>query len=49
MEARIAIAESLAVELDQDLTPEFLAAVDKVIAQLWLRGFKVVRLTGDEE
>ena len=49
MEARIATAESLAQELDMDMSPEFLEAVDKFLAQLWMRGFKIVALTGDEE
>lgn len=47
-EARVAMAESLAQELEQDLTPDFMKASDRVLAQLWMRGFKVVPLTRDE-
>ena len=48
MEARIAIAESLAQELDMDMSPGLLDAVDQFLAQLWMRGYKVVVVTGDE-
>jgi len=28
--------------MDLDLTPDFLAAIDKVLAQLWMRGYAVL-------
>lgn len=48
-DARMATAEALAQELDLDMTPEFLVAIDKFIAQLWMRGFKIVPVTNDEQ
>lgn len=44
-ETRIAIAEVLGHELDMDLSPEFLAGVDKFLANLWFSGFKIVPLS----
>jgi hypothetical protein len=43
MDARIAMAESIAEEMDMDLSPEFLEATDKVLVQLYLRGYLVTR------
>jgi len=37
MGAREALAEALAGELDMDLTPEFLAATDRVLISIILR------------
>jgi hypothetical protein len=44
--ARLAFAEVLSNELGIDLTPEFLAAVDRVLIGLWLAGFKIEPLEG---
>ena len=41
MDARTAFADSLAAELDVDLSPEFMMATDKVLIQLYLRGYVV--------
>jgi hypothetical protein len=46
MDARTAVAESLAQELDQDMSPEFMAASDKFLMQLYLRGY-IVTLAPD--
>jgi hypothetical protein len=42
MDARTALADALAAELDMDLTPEFVAATDRVLMRLWLHGFAVL-------
>lgn len=41
MGAREALAEALAGELDMDLTPEFLAATDRVLIRLYMSGYIV--------
>jgi hypothetical protein len=39
MDARTAFASSLAEELDKDMTPEFVAACDKVLMRLYMYGY----------
>ena len=39
MDARTAFAESITQEMDMDLSPELMAACDKALMQLWLRGY----------
>lgn len=41
MDARHALADALGAELDVDLTPEFLAATDRVLVRLYLHGYIV--------
>lgn len=41
MDARTAFADALAAELDLDLSPEFMAASDRVLVRLWLHGYTV--------
>ena len=48
MDARIAFAESFAQEMDMDLSPEFMAACDKALIQLWLRGYAVLPAPDEE-
>jgi hypothetical protein len=40
--ARHAFATALANELDLDLTDEAMAGIDRILAALWLLGFKIV-------
>ena len=47
--ARIVLAEALSEELDMDMTPEFLAACDKLLARLWLAGFTVLPVPDKQE
>jgi len=42
MAAREAFATALANELDLDLNEDVMAAIDRVLAALWLLGFKIV-------
>ena len=42
MNAREALADALAAELDLDITPEFMMATDKVLIRLYLHGYAVV-------
>ena len=46
MEARRAFAIALANELDLDLNEQVMAAIDRVLAALWLLGFKIVSHDG---
>jgi hypothetical protein len=46
MEARQAFAVALANELDLDLDEQAMAAIDRVLAALWLLGFKIVSRHG---
>ena len=46
MEARRAFAIALANELDIDLNEQVMAAIDRVLAALWLLGFKIVSHDG---
>ena len=48
MEARQAFAIALANELDLDLNEQVMAAIDRVLAALWLLGFKIVSHNGDQ-
>lgn len=48
MTAREALADALAAELDADLTPEFLAATDKVLIRLYLHGYTVTPTVDDD-
>jgi len=41
MDARQAVAESLAVELGVDLAPAFFEIVDRLLVQMYLRGYVV--------
>jgi len=38
---RLALAESLSAELDIDMSPKLLAATDRLLVQLWLRGVRL--------
>jgi hypothetical protein len=49
MDARTAVAESLAQELDQDMSPEFMAASDTFLIQLYLRGYIVTPAPDEAE
>jgi hypothetical protein len=42
MDARQAFATAIANELDLDLTDEAMAAIDRILAALWLLGYRVV-------
>ena len=42
LDARHAFAEALAVELDLDMSPEYLAACDRVLMRLWIAGYAVL-------
>jgi hypothetical protein len=44
MDARTALAETLSELLELDLDPDMMAAVDLVLAALYLRGFIIVPL-----
>ncbi len=44
MNARQAVAEALSAELNTDMTPEFMIAIDKFLAQLYLFGFLVTEI-----
>ena len=46
---RIALAETLAAELDMDLTPNFLRATDRVLARLWLHGYAVLPVPDEKD
>ena len=48
MDARTAFAEAIAQEMDMDLSPEFMAACDKALIQLWLRGYAVLPAPDEE-
>lgn len=48
MEARQAFATALANELGLDLNEQVMAAIDRVLAALWLLGFKIVSHDGDQ-
>lgn len=41
---REVLAEALGAELDLDLTPEFMACVDRILTRLWLEGYAVLPL-----
>jgi len=49
MSERVAVAEILAQELDIDMAPAVLAAADKFLMLLWVRGFKVTSLSGHDK
>jgi hypothetical protein len=44
MDARQALADAIAAEMDTEITPDILDAIDVVLVRLWLHGFKVVPL-----
>ena len=48
MTGRIALADVLAAELDIDLTPAFMAAVDKILMRLWLHGYAILPAPEEE-
>jgi hypothetical protein len=49
MDAKTAFADALGAELDIDLTPEFVAATDRVLMRLWLHGYVVLPHEDDKE
>ena len=48
-DARTAFCDALAAEMDMDLTPEFMAAADRVLVRLYLHGYIVAAAPEDEE
>lgn len=49
MTAREALADALSTELDLDITPEFMQAVDKVLIRLYLHGYIVTEAPEETE
>ena len=47
--ARSALADALAVELDIDINPAFMAGVDRVLIRLWLHGYAIREAQDDDE
>lgn len=48
MAARQAFAEAIANELGLDLNEQVMAGIDRILAALWLLGFKIVSHDGDQ-
>jgi hypothetical protein len=42
LSAREAILQAVSDQLGLDLTPEVVAAIDAILARLWMHGFKIV-------
>ena len=49
MNARHALADALAAELDIDITPEFMMAVDRLLIRLYLHGYLVTQAVEEGE
>ena len=45
---RVSLGEAVAAELDVDLTPELMVAIDKILIRLYLSGFILTPLEYDE-
>jgi hypothetical protein len=44
MTARQALAEAIGGEIKIDLDQDVMAAIDRILAALWILGFKVVKM-----
>jgi hypothetical protein len=47
IDARTCLAKAIAAEMDGDMSPEFLAAADKILLVLWLNGYALLPIHDD--